>query len=70
VAGAEFRSNGVNYVVVHREDGRENRRRSQLLPAGLPEAQPADWSAGSPLKRSEVSIRELEYVRSQASSSE
>jgi len=75
--GAEVSSNGISFVVVPRENGRENRRRSQLLQASQPcaqafdsQQQPADWTAGSPLKRSEVSIRELEAGRSLANSTE
>ena len=100
VTGSEFRSNGINYVVVNRENGRENRRRSQLLmqasqpyaPTSVfaegaattnesvrqtlptiaehPQLQSTDWNSGSPMKRSEISIRELEFARSQTNSTE
>lgn len=99
VTGSEFSSNGINYVVVNRENGRENRRRSQLLQTNHPSTQAgvitegnvmtyesvrhtlptisehphqlsADWNSGSPMKRSEISIRELEFARSQTNSTE
>lgn len=98
--GSEFSSNGINYVVISRENGRENRRRSQLLlqsnlsnvQAGEytdgnvqnyesirqtlpmivenPQQLSTDWNSASPMKRSEISIRELEFARSQANSTE